>query len=117
MRTDWPWNLVEGDGLRLQVLVIVLINPINSDGNTGAQVLPATLARVVFLLKPKARQLLTSWLAALPSDVLGGRAVRPLQRHLSSHVDVRHVPLGRRRALSPWLGTEATQMVVQTASV
>jgi Regulator of chromosome condensation (RCC1) repeat len=72
----------------LQVLVIFLMNPINSDAHAGAQQLPAALARVTFLLKPQARHLLTTWLAALPADVLGGRVLRPLQRHLSSHVEV-----------------------------
>ena len=67
--------------------MILLINPVNSDTNKGAYQLPATLARVVYLLHPQARALLTSWLAALPPDVLGGRSVRPLQRHLTSHVE------------------------------
>jgi hypothetical protein len=72
----------------LKLFVILLMNPINSDANTGAYQLPAALAHVAFLLKPKARDLLTTWLAALPPDVLGGRCLRPLQRHLTTYVKV-----------------------------
>jgi hypothetical protein len=75
-----------------QVLVILLINPINSGSQTGAYHLPASLARVVFLLKPKARKLLTALLASLPPAVLGGRAIRPLQTHLTAQVQVRPSP-------------------------
>lgn len=70
------------------MLLIFLLNPINSDARAGAHLLPAALAKVAFLLKFKARKLLTTWLSQLPPDVLGGRALRPLQRHLTSYVEV-----------------------------
>jgi hypothetical protein len=78
---------VDTESRPVQVLVILIINPINSDTHKGAYQLPATLARVVYLLHPQARALLVTWLAALSPDVRGGRALRPLQRHLTAHVE------------------------------
>lgn len=71
------------------MLLIVLQNPVNSDAQADAKQLTAALARVVLALRPKARALLTRWLASLPPSVLGGRVVRPLQRHLTAYVEVR----------------------------
>lgn len=73
----------------LQVLVILLLNPANSDAHSIAKDLTEALANVLFLLKAKTRKLLVQWLSELPADVLGGRCIRPLQAHLTKCVEVR----------------------------
>lgn len=77
----------------LQVLVILFLNPANSDAHKSARDMIEALARVLFSLKSKARQMLTVWLSQLPPDVLGGRCIRPLQRHLTSYIEVTPPPL------------------------
>ena len=67
--------------------VILILNPANSDSHKAARDMLEALARVLFSLKSKARQLLTLWLSQLPPDVLGGRCIRPLQRHLSTYIE------------------------------
>lgn len=68
--------------------MILLLNPANSDSHKSARDMIEALARVLFSLKSKARQLLTLWLSQLLPDVLGGRCIRPLQRHLTSYIEV-----------------------------
>eukprot|EP00892_Ulva_mutabilis_P004771 jgi/Ulvmu1/2666/UM014_0122.1 len=72
----------------LKVLVILFLNPANSDAHKSARDMIEALARVLFSLKSKARQLLISWLSQLPPDILGGRCIRPLQRHLTAYIEV-----------------------------
>lgn len=76
----------------LQVLVILFLNPANSDAHKSARDMIEALARVLFSLKSKARHLLTLWLSQLPPDVLGGRCIRPLQRHLTTYIEVSYPP-------------------------
>lgn len=72
----------------LQVLIILLQNPINSGEQAGAAQLPELLARATCRLRKQPMELLVTWLATLPADVLGGRILRPLQRHLTAYVEV-----------------------------
>lgn len=79
--------------------MILILNPANSDSHKAARDMLEALARVLFSLKSKARQLLTLWLSQLPPDVLGGRCIRPLQRHLSTYIEVRPFGLHAWRSL------------------
>lgn len=73
----------------LQVIVILLLNPANSDAQGTARKLTESLARVLFVLKARPRKLLVQWLSQLPAEVLGGRCIRPLQMHLTKYIEVR----------------------------
>ena len=72
-----------------QVLVILLLNPANSDAHNTAKDMTESLAKVLFVLKARSRRLLVQWLSQLPAEVLGGRCIRPLQAHLTKYVSVR----------------------------
>jgi hypothetical protein len=73
---------------RMQVLVIFFLNPANSDAHGTARQLTESLARVLFSLRSRPRKLLVTWLSQLSPEVLGGRCIRPLQRHLTSYIQV-----------------------------
>jgi hypothetical protein len=72
--------------------VIILLNPANSDAHSTARELTESLARVLFALKSRPRNVLVHWLSQLPADVLGGRCIRPLQQHLTKYVEVCSLP-------------------------
>lgn len=59
-------------------------NPLNGEPHGVGSALLHQLSIVILKLKPNVQQLLVSWLAQLPKEVLGGRVVRPLQRYLSA---------------------------------
>ena len=79
-----------------QALLVLLQNPMNGDAaSAGGPHMVALLAQVAVRVRPKPLRLLTGWLAQLPPDVLGGRVVQPLQRHLTTYIEARGSELGR----------------------